>query len=197
MNKVYTVTITLKSPLHINGGISPNGNRTFIKHDNKPYIPATLFKGIVRNNFEMLVNTYNPLGGIKCNGKNNSSEPCNCISCMMFGKSGFQKSRIIFDNLEMSNKFDEFQPEIRANTSINRYLKTVKNEALVFSEIVPINDNKNNPIQFIGEISAYYPESMDIIENYLKASISLIKNIGNGKSRGLGFVEVSLNEKTR
>lgn len=195
MKKLYKIEVTLLSPLHINGGTSPSGRRINITQDGKPYIPATLFKGIIRNNFEMFFNTYFP--NDICNDKENTKNIktiCKCPSCIMFGRSGFQKSRIILDNLE--TKQDTII-ELRANNSINRMLHKTKDGALVFTEVVSPLDKNRNPIVFTGDMLVYYPKDEDNskkLETYLIQSIKYIKSIGLGKSRGWGFVDVNVKE---
>lgn len=179
------------SSMHINSGTSPDGKRTTAVQDGKPYIPATLFKGIVRNNFEMFYNTYQK--DTICNDKENSNDKhtCNCPSCTMFGRSGFQKSRIIFDNLETTQ---DTVIEIRANNSINRSLRKTKEGALVFTEVVSPLDKYGNSVVFSGDMLVYYPkDNANTLESYLVQSIRHIVSIGLGKSRGLGYVSVEVN----
>lgn len=190
MKKLYNIRVKLLSPLHINGGISIDGRRITITQDGKPYIPATLFKGIVRNNFEMFFNTYFP--EVICNDKENAEKSCKCPSCVMFGRSGFQKSRIIFDNLETNQ---DTIIELRANSSINRMLRKTKEGALVFTEVVSPIDKNKNPIVFTGDMLVYYPKNnAETLENYLIQSIKHIISIGLGKSRGFGFVDVEVSQ---
>lgn len=194
MKKLYNIRVKLLSPLSINGGISPDGRRVTIAQDGKPYIPATLFKGIVRNNFEMFYNTYYPnvIHNYKENKKDGIEKLCNCPSCVMFGRSGFQKSRVIFDNLETNQ---DVVIELRANNSINRMLHKTKEGALVFTEVVSPFDKDRNPIIFSGDMLVYYPKyNQEMLEKYLIQSIKHIVNIGLGKSRGFGFVNVEVSQ---
>ncbi len=189
MKKVYDVKVKLLSPMHINGGVSSDGKRITVRSDNKPFIPATLFKGLVRNNFEMLINTYR---NEKCNSKESAEKPCRCMTCTLFGKAGFQRSRIIFDNLESDQKM---KTDIRTNVSVNRYLRKVNDGALVFSEVVSNFDSNGDNVVFTGQITVYYPVDQDgEYEKFFKASIQNIDCIGLGKSRGLGFVDIEVEE---
>jgi len=198
VKKIYNISVTLRSALHINGGTAPDRHRVTIKSNNKAYIPATLFKGMVRENFEKLINIlsedekYKNLKMNKCTGKAKANEPCSCPVCTMFGKAGFQLSRIYFDNLETSQ---EITYSTRANVAIDRFLLKARNKALVFSETVNPKDKKNNPVVFNGQITAWVPEQYgNEILVCLTDAIKMIKTIGLGKSRGLGFVEVSIYE---
>ncbi len=205
MKKVYNVSVTLKSALHINGGTNPDGMRITIKSDGQAYIPATLFKGMVRENFEKLVCLMNqdkehPLfENISCNGKEKAEKPCSCPVCTMFGKAGFQRSRIYFDNLETDQKL---RYTIRVNVAVDRYLQKAKDKALVFSETVDAmaeiqdkREEKPEPAVFSGQVTVYLPETYgyEILACFEEA-VSMIKSIGLGKSRGLGFVEVNISE---
>ncbi len=189
MKKIYKIKVKLLSPLHINAGNLPDGKRATVKQKNKPYIPATLFKGIVRDKFEQLLNTF--VDDYICEGKENADKVCNCLSCSTFGKAGFSKSRIIFDNLETEQ---ELICETRTNIAINRYLKKNMENALVFSEVVSPYDKNNDPVEFKADITVYYnnDETYRETEKYVCTAIENIKTIGLGKSRGIGFVEVNV-----
>lgn len=190
MKKVYNVSLKLLSALHINGGTDSTGIRTTIKSDGKAYIPATLFKGIIRDNFEKIASLYGETSG--CCGKEKADEPCDCISCKMFGKAGFQRSKIIFDNLTTEQ---ELTYSVRTNVSINRYLQKANDGALVFTQVTNNLDKNGGDVIFSGQITAHYPENYEKkAEAYLITAVEMIKYLGLGKSRGLGFVEVSISE---
>lgn len=198
MKKIYNVSVTLRSALHINGGTNPDGQRVTIKSDNKAYIPATLFKGMVRENFEKNISIlaenekYSYLNQNKCTGKTEADKPCSCPVCTMFGKAGFQRSRIYFDNIETSQ---EITYSTRANVAIDRFLSKARKGALVFSETVDSKDKQNNPVVFNGQITVWIPEQYgNEILVCLTDAIKMINTIGLGKSRGLGFVEVNVYE---
>lgn len=198
MKKVYDVSVTLNSALHINGGTNPDGQRITIKSGGTPYIPATLFKGMVRENFEKLIciiseeDKFDYLDISECTGKTKGDRPCGCPVCTMFGKAGFQRSRIYFDNLETSQ---ELNTSVRANVAIDRYLQKARSGALVFSETVEPKDKENNPVVFKGQITAWIPDNYGKeISVCLIEAIKMINTIGLGKSRGLGFVEVNVVE---
>ncbi|MBE6900922.1 MAG: hypothetical protein E7478_00450 [Ruminococcaceae bacterium] len=190
MKKVYDVSVKLLSALHINGGVDPSGTRVTIKSDGAPYIPATLFKGIVRENFGKIAALYGDDSG--CTGKENADRPCSCLSCRMFGKAGFQRSRLVFDNLTTQQESSYL---IRTNVSINRYLQKAHDGALVFTQTADRLDKDGNDIVFSGQMTAHYPDDCaQKAEAYLITAAEMIKCIGLGKSRGLGFVEVTINE---
>ncbi len=198
MKRVYDITIKLCSALHINGGTNADGVRTAIKSNEKAYIPATLFKGMVRENFEKLVTLlatderFIHLGEEKCTGKKNAEEPCSCPTCTMFGKAGFQLSRIYFDNLETKQELTYL---LRTNVAIDRYLGKAKEGALCYTQTVDANDKSGNPVVFSGQVTVWLPENYgEEILVCLTSAMKMIKTMGLGKSRGLGFVEVNVCE---
>lgn len=201
MKRVYDVSVTLKSALHINGGTNADGTRMTIQSGGKAYIPATLFKGMVRENFQKLVslmseNTEEPMfESIACTGRKNAEQPCGCPTCTMFGKAGFQRARIYFDNLETEQ---ELNYSLRANVAIDRYLQKARDGALVFSQVVETKDKSKMPVTFSGQVLVYpsekYGNEMLVC---LEEAIKMIQIIGLGKSRGLGFVEVNIREAER
>lgn len=183
MRKKYKIEIKLLSSMHIHSGVAPNGKRMVVKQDNRPFIPATLIKGIVRDNFTRLINTF---------AKDYNITNCDRIIGKFFGQEGFMKSRVIFDNLHTADStiFDD-----RTNIAINRATRNIVDKALVFSETVsPFNENGKNII-FTGNILVYYINGMERFERLFIESLESIKCIGSGKSRGLGFVEVIISEE--
>lgn len=179
MKKVYTISVQLLSAMHINAGVAPDSKRIFVKSNGVPFIPATLMKGIVRGNFNMLINTFAPEKSY--------------IVDTLFGSEGYNRSHIIFDNLITDQPLEY---ENRANISINRYTKKVNDKALVFSEVVSRSDKNSNPVIFKGDVIFCCNKETILYEKYLIESVRLINSIGSGKSRGLGFSEVNINEKT-
>lgn len=191
MKKTYKINVKLLSAMHIHSGVAPDGTRLFvtcIENDKdkdevkvKAYIPATLIKGITRDNFSRLLKTFSNEYGV---------DDCDYEVSKIFGKEGFQKSRIIFDNLYTEN---DVIIDTRTNISISRYTRKANDGALVFSKTVSPFDKEQNNICFNGEFTIYSDD-----EKYIKLlikAIEMISCIGSGKSRGLGFVEVRVSEK--
>lgn len=178
MKKVYTISVRLLSAMHINAGAAPDSKRVFVKSDGMPFIPAMLMKGLVRGNFNMLINTFAPEKGY--------------IVDALFGSEGYNRSHLIFDNLFTSQPLEY---ENRANVSINRYTRKNNDEALVFSEVVSRNDKNREAVVFKGDVTFCYTEETILFERLFLESVKLINSIGSGKSRGLGYSEVDINEK--
>ena len=185
--KEYQITVTLKSPLHINGGTDADGTRIPVMSDGRPYIPATTLKGILREQFTAYLKM---LGPVNCDFE--TDQPCGCPACQIFGKAGFQPSRLILSNL-----FTEQQTvlSLRANCAIDRKLQTGKDQMLVFTKVLEPFDKEHQPVRFTGCMTVWYAGSADQIaktEQLLLLSLKSIIEIGGGKSRGLGYAETEV-----
>lgn len=174
MKKTYEITVKQLSAMHINGGTAPDGKRITVKYDGKAYIPATLFKGVFRGSFAALS------AALKIDSK---------VCADFFGEEGFKKSRVILDNL-LTDQSSAF--ETRTNVSISRYTRKTLDQMLVTSEVQPPFDKDRNPMVYKGEMTVYYRDEDECLkyEKLLLKALTMIKTIGSGKSRGLGFVEV-------
>lgn len=186
MKKIYHIKLKLKTAVHINAGVGSDGRRIVVKSNGEKYIPATLIKGILRNQMEMIVKTL--YSDYRCNGKENAQKSCDCIMCRMFGKAGFQPSRIIIDNL-YSEK--EIKMEIRTNNAINRFTRKANDGALVSQEVAAATKES----VFEGDMTVYYKNDAELkYEKILLKSFEMIDSIGSSKSRGLGLVEIEVSE---
>lgn len=199
MKRTYPVSVKLLSAMHINGGTDINNNRITVKAEDKAYIPATLFKGLVRENFTKLWQLTETDTG-SCFGKQTEAAQCGCTVCRMFGKAGFQRSRIFFDHLETAQTLNY---RMRSNVSIDRHTRKAVDQALVFTEIVaPLATDQTGALQpcvFHGDITVFYPPDFSVekqkkIEAVFVQAVRMITNIGLGKSRGLGFTETVIDE---
>ncbi len=178
MKKEYTITVRLLSSMHINAGVAPDSKRIVVKEDGVPYIPATLFKGLVREKFSVLLNTFAPeiMG----------------MADRFFGSDGYNKSHVIFDDLRTEQ---EYIYETRSNVSISRYTRKNTDQALVFSENVSCFDKQGENLVFRGDVTVYFKDDMKKFEPFFIEAVKLINSIGSGKSRGLGLSEVRIIEK--
>ena len=197
MKRTYPVSVRLLSAMHINGGTDINDNRITVRTDGKAYIPASLFKGIVRENFTKLWQIAGDDSTV-CTGNRNEARQCRCTVCRMFGTAGFQRSRIFFDHLET-----EQSPcyQMRGSVSVNRYTRKSADRTAVFTEIVePLAEGENGrlePCIFHGEITIYYPpeytaDQQKQIEAVFVQAVRMMTEIGSGISRGLGFTETEI-----
>ena len=117
--KCYRITVTLRSPLHINGGTDADGTRVPVMMGGKPYIPATAMKGMIRDKFSSYLKM---LGVDSCTCKEKAEKSCGCPACVLFGKAGFQPSRVFLDHL---TAVPDAEPvlSLRTNVAIDRKLR--------------------------------------------------------------------------
>ncbi len=189
--RCYRITVTLRSPLHINGGTDADGTRIPVMMDGKPYIPATAMKGIIREKFSSYLKM---LGTESCAGKENAEKPCRCLCCVLFGKAGFQPSRVFLDHLTAAQNAEPVL-SLRTNVAIDRKLQTGKNGMLVGTKVVETQDRQGRQMQFSGEMAVWYAGNEAEItktEILLTESVKSVIEIGSGKSRGFGLVETEV-----
>ena len=189
--KCYRITVTLRSPLHINGGTDADGTRIPVMIGGMPYIPATAMKGIIREKFSAYLKF---LGAQTCAGKEDADKPYRCLCCRMFGKAGFQPSRVFLDHLIAAQ---DAQPvlSLRTNVAIDRKLQTGKDRMLVGTKVVEPQDRQGRPMQFSGEMTVWYAGGEEEIRKtdfLLTESVRSVIEIGGGKSRGFGLVETEV-----
>jgi len=189
--KCYKITVRLLSPLHINGGTDADGTRIPVMMGGQPYIPATAMKGLIREKFS----SYLKMIGVgSCAGKENANAPCKCLSCTLFGKAGFQPSRVFLDHLTAAPDAEPVL-SLRTNVAIDRKLQTGKDGMLVGTKVVEPRDKQGRPVQFSGEMTVWYAgnaEDVRKIEYLLTESVKSVIEIGGGKSRGFGLVETEV-----
>ncbi|NLY19465.1 MAG: hypothetical protein GX045_11185 [Clostridiaceae bacterium] len=177
--KIWEITIETKTQTHIHGGLRSSGMQGLMIRDGRFIIPGSLIKGKWRD-------ALRSIQGEKCvNGAGNSS--CGCLSCRIFGESGFAPSIIRISDCISNDTVDEIASGIRTHVAIDRHLRISKHGALVFIETIPEGTIFKGKVRIAtGKLPA-----MDITK--LKAAATgVIKSIGSGASRGLGRVDVSL-----
>lgn len=189
--RCYRITVTLQSPLHINGGTDADGTRIPVMIGGKPYIPATAMKGVIREKFSSYLKM---MGADSCVGKESAESPCHCPCCVLFGKSGFQPSRIFLDHLTVAQDSDPVL-SLRTNVAIDRKLQTGKNAMLVGTKVIEPQNRQHERMQFSGEMTVWYAgdeDEMTKTEFILMESIKSVIEIGSGKSRGFGLVKTEV-----
>lgn len=172
VKKTYKITLKFHSAFHIDSGKRDNYyiDATVLKKGNVPYLPGSTIKGKVRDNFCLIRELY----------EKHKEQDCNCEACRLFGQGGYQPSRVVFDDLT-----GESITTIRKHNSIDRYLKIANDQSLFSQEAV-------EPTIFTGMMEVYFNEDNAYLEPDLLTSIRMIENIGNSKSRGLGFVSTTV-----
>lgn len=191
--KCYKITVTLRSPMHINGGTDADGTRIPVMMGTRPYIPATSMKGIIRDRFSSYLKV---LGEDSCNGKESADTPCSCACCVLFGKAGFQPSRVFLDHLTAEQDAEPIL-SLRTNVAIDRKLQTGKDRMLVMTKVVEPQDKQGRPMKFSGEMTVWYAgeeEKVKKTELLLLESVRSVIEIGGSKSRGFGLVKTEVTE---
>ncbi|WP_010248222.1 RAMP superfamily CRISPR-associated protein [Acetivibrio cellulolyticus] len=179
ISKIYKVRFKLRSPLHISSGNNGDGITKSAKVGIEPFIPASTIKGKIRSNFKSL------LPDKCCNNEQSGTSWCECPVCSIFGKAGYQPSRIYIQNLKYNGEKDLDTFGIRSTVAIDRFRRVARDGSLAFTEVI---DNGS----FEGDLEVYYSGDSINYEKQLIAAIKMIESIGKGKSRGWGFVDVEV-----
>ena len=170
---VFEVEIKTLSPINIGSGAQDKNSRvgfTVRGKDRISYIPGTTVKGALKYYFNQLIEKEHQEGMV-----------CQCPVCELFGKSGFSPSKIFVDDFKLTGGESQ---EIRSFNRIDRRRRVCVEGALFSKETVYGT--------YKGSITAYMED--EEMKKVLEAAIRLMKQIGSGKSRGLGSVEVSCKE---
>lgn len=181
MKKTYEIVVELKSPMLISSGVNDNSivKSSYVVDDSKrPFIPGSTIKGIVRANFRSIADD------VACKENN-----CDCAVCSLFGSGGYSPSRIYFSNLILQGECEEKLQvaSTRYHNSINRFLKKTNNAGLFLEQVVEKGTFKGTCEVYLNEKTKGYIDKLCI-------AIKMIENIGSSKSRGYGFVNISLKE---
>lgn len=171
---IYQVRIRMLTPFNISTGerLSDYVNKSTIKYKGKPYIPASTIKGKIRNNFYAICDL------------NHKGENCGCPMCRIFGRPGFGPSRIYIEDFVTD---EEPSTLIRYGVAIDRYRKTAKENVLFAEEL------SGNRV-FRGKIKVYFDEHTINYKDKLEMAIKMIDSVGNGRSKGHGHAEITLEE---
>lgn len=175
VKKKFSLIIDLHSPMHISSGSTEQGyiDKFTVKKDGKPYIPASSIKGKVRDNFyTVLANKLD-------------SDQAKQITEEIFGGEGFSPSNIMFEDLT-TNSTDT---GIRFGIAVDRYRQIAKDGAL-------FNQETAEKTQFMGNVTVYLSNKNEKYQQELLSAFSMIEVIGAGKSQGLGFCKVQVQEVT-
>jgi len=179
-SKVFIDRVTARNPLGI------------------PIIPASAIKGALRIEFERLLRAAGtPLP--VCDSSTPETMCINednlCLACKLFGGIYNQGKLRFADAVIADEKWEEFFREkkgytTRAGIGISRKIGTVKENMLFNKEIMdPFIEN----IEFFADIEYAEPLTSKE-EKYLKCAIRSLGAIGGEKSRGLGWIEVIIED---
>lgn len=169
---ILNVCITTLSPMNISSGNESRTTTTSFTirdHQNRTFIPGTTIKGALKHAFSLL--------------KESEGDRDYKVKVeRLFGQEGFAPGSVYVDNFyaEQENGI-----EIRQSNRIDRSRSVCVDGALFSKEVVHG--------KYKGEITAYVndeSEKEDLID-----ALRLIKQLGGGKSKGLGQVEITLDEE--
>ncbi|MCX7921550.1 MAG: RAMP superfamily CRISPR-associated protein [Clostridia bacterium] len=183
IKKKYKVSIQLKTPLHISSGVGGEKYRTMLLLENRPIIPASTIKGELRSNFTKLL-------GLQCTGRKEAGQECSCAACEIFGGAGYKPARIYIQDFflqEDGDTKDKHKFSIRPTVAIDRYRRVAKDGALAGTQILEKG-------VFKGSIEVYFTHETYEHEKFIRIGLKMIEAIGGGKSRGLGFVKVEVED---
>lgn len=207
MNVEINVQVRLTSPLHIGSGALADSvaDKPLLKNAQRlPLIPGSSLRGKTRHACEQIASSLQ-LGSI-CTAPYADAMcriPQLCPICTIFG-SPSAISTIRFSNLTLGLRFGLQEPadvqgipwkqhlewtEIRSGVGLNRGRRTAQEEILYTTETHRISSALNYYGTIVGTLE--YPRQAAL----LIAGLGLIKTLGGGRSRGLGWCEVSATVK--
>jgi len=172
----YNIQIKLKSAVNISSGETRSGNVSIMMKDiyGYPLIPATTIKGIIKSNYIYLHNLYHKVSN------------CDCEACRIFGSSENISSLVLFEDLKPKDR--NYFVNFRMGTAIDRYRRAVF-QSLFSQETV-------ESATFCGKVVLFLNKTLidSNVKKKFEMATRFIQKIGSGKSRGLGEVEVTLEE---
>lgn len=207
--------IQFAAPFHFGTGISAGSiDRTVIRNaDGDLYVPASTFKGVLREHCEQLCRIYLPNMQI--------SSPHDAYATLaQFGKAPTLISNIFGSSLypgglrfndarqqeEAHNTYSEIQTSIATQVRIDRVTRTAANEALYTSEFGtrylvfegtikgPLNCT---PIEQLA-VTMQGPETYTLSPTYslltLLAGLLMVERLGGNKSTGKGQCRCSITD---
>ncbi len=181
INLKIELLLDLRTSLHISGdrAILWLDKGTYIDSNNKPSIPATSLKGVIRHSIEKFLRSYEEK---KVCYAPKSPEICgNSIVCAYFG-SRKNKARLRFYDLK---PVSEHSLDTRVGIGINRRRKIVEEDHLFTLETAVVNQARTD-IDGLLDSEEDAKEAASLIYGGLKLAFA----IGGVKSRGLGWMRV-------
>lgn len=181
MNKLEVkIMFLLKSPYHVSADrISFAIDKAIFldPRENKPIIPATSLKGIIRHNLESTLNHKDKKSCTAPRPENMCNE---CDLCRIFG-SPKNKALLVFEDIRV----EEADLSSRMGIAIERRRKIAKEDHLFSYEI---GFGKS----FSTKIKGLFTKGGDAITACALLCIGAKSSfaLGGGKSRGLGWIEL-------
>lgn len=205
--KQWQITAIIDTALCIgdSGAGETGADKSTVKtSDGKLYIPASTLKGIWRHTCEIIARSKkhfvcdSPRAENMCPTKkediqiHQSDAMVNdhCIICQIFGSPTLE-SRIYINDLLHDADPDIKTTAIRSGVTINRKRRVAEDQRLYFTETsIP-----NAGFEFSGVVSLSNNITDEQIE-LLTTGLNFIHAIGSGKTRGLGWISISIEDKT-
>ena len=191
-NKQWRLTAKVDTALCIgdSGSNDTGADKATVKTtDSKLYIPASTLKGIWRHACEAIAQGK---GDHVCNSPRaeNMCTSNYCVICQIFGSPTLE-SRIYISDLTPTTDFGEEATVNRSGVTINRNRRVAEDQRLYFTETsIP-----NAEFEFSGDVSL----SNDITDEQMQlltAGLNYIHAIGSGKTRGLGWINITKQDHT-
>jgi CRISPR-associated RAMP protein (TIGR02581 family) len=200
---LFSGTLTACTALRIGGGRSTGitGTDLPVVRDaiGKPFIPGSSLKGVLRSTIESIVRGVN---GKACNPLSNDDrcvpdaedfsddeiESKSCLVCQVFGSVNIA-SKVKVRDLHVRESLWFGQFEVRNGVAIDRDTETAADQKLYDFEVVPVGT------QFDCELVIENANDwqMGLLESGLRFFEMGEAEIGGGRSRGLGRVQIEWN----
>lgn len=199
--KQWKITATVDTALCIgDSGASETGaDKSTVKtSDGKLYIPASTLKGIWRHACEAIAPSMgdysvcrSPRAENMCplHPETEDDQDKYCIICQIFGSPKIA-SIIFINDLTMDTELATESTEIRNGVTINRQRRVAEDQRLYFTE----TSRPNAGITFSGDVTLGCRITNTQID-LLRAGLNYIHAIGTGKTRGLGWLQITLEDK--
>lgn len=192
IERQWRITATLDTALCIgdSGSSEVGADRATVKtSDGKLYIPASTLKGTWRHACEAIAGGQ---GHRVCNSPR-AERMCvenHCIICQIFGSPTLE-SRIFISDLAVDTDVAAGATEIRNGVTINRRRRVAEDQRLYFTEtsLSRVGITFSGDATIGGEVTDEQLELLSTGLNYIHA-------MGTGKSRGLGWLKITQQDKT-
>ena len=206
-NKHWKITATIDSALCIgdSGSSDTAADKATVKTtDGKLYIPASTLKGIWRHACEAIARgekhfvCNSPRAENMCprpkeklvNENTKAMRDNHCIICQIFGSPKLE-SKIFISDLIHDTNLEIETTAIRSGVTINRNRRVAEDQRLYFTE----TSLPNARFKFSGDVLLSNNITDEQIE-LLTAGLKYIHAIGSGKTRGLGWLTITKENKT-
>ena len=203
--KQWRITATVDTALCIgdSGSSEAGADKSTVKTSaGKLYIPASTLKGIWRHACEAIARSHphfvcnSPRAENMCPRPKEELKKENieamqndrCIICQIFG-SPSSESRIFISDLTLDNDLGAETTAIRSGVTINRGRRVAEDQRLYFTE----TSLPNAGFEFSGDVTIGRDITAEQIK-LLSAGLNYIHAIGSGKTRGLGWLNITKKE---